>query len=284
MEEIKIRQNESKMLKYQFTARYKYNLAEKINSAVWFIAITTALLAFIPNLEDISWFTPIPIIADIIMFILCYICNKFVQDAADLREMFDDYVLGFNDSNIDLKRRNQLNEIVTVTIKRHKAKAEIQMNTSGNDTPPGVKEWYEFPDSQNVSNPILFCLKQNMWWTNKMLIAKCALFLIEAIILIALVLIVILISDISSVEKIICLLGFVIKTIDRAIAVVRYCVCCLKTIGAIEIQDNNCNKDTLAKMQKDINKLRTIPILGKNIFHQKLAKKLSQHFKESIEA
>lgn len=271
------------MLQYQFAARYSFNKAERINSALWIISIITALLAFVPNLEDASWFTPIPVFVDFIVLILCFVCNNSVKNAADIRAIFDNYVLGLNSFDISKERRGQLNEIVRKTIKRHNKEAQIQMNNTGNDTPPGVKDWYEFPNAIDVQSPILFCQRQNMWWTNKMMIAKCALFLIEAIILIAFVSIIVFSSDITSFEKVVCLIGFIIKTIDRVYNIVRYCICCLKTIGAIEIQDNNCNKESLVKIQKRINNLRAIPILGKNKCHQKLANKLSRCFKETIE-
>lgn len=271
------------MLQYQFAARYNFNKAEKINSALWIISIMTALVAFIPTLEDASWFVPVPIFIDFIVIILCFVCNNAVKNAADIRAIFDDYVLGLNSLNISKERKSQINEIVRKTIKIHHTEAQIQMNNTGNDTPPGVKDWYEFPDEIDIQSPILFCQRQNIWWTNKMMFIKCALFLIEAIILIVFVSIIVFLSDITSFEKAICIVGFMIKTIDRVFNIIRYCICCLKTIGAIEVQDRNCSKDTLVKIQERIDNMRAIPILGKNKCHQKLANKLSKCFKETIE-
>lgn len=271
------------MLQYQFTARHNFNKAERINSALWIVSIITALFAFVPNLEDASWFTPIPVLVDAIVLILCFTCNNSVKNAADIRAIFDDYVLGLNSLAISKERKGQLNEIVRKTLKLHSTKAQVQMNNTGNDTPPGVKDWYEFPNTIEVQSPVLFCQRQNMWWTNKMMNAKCILFLIEAIILIAFISIIVFLSDITSLEKAICLIGFIIKVIDRVYNIVHYCICYLKTTGAIEIQDNNCTKEYLVKIQERINNLRAIPILGKNKCHQMLANKLSKCFKETIE-
>ena len=271
------------MLQYQFVARYNFNKAERMNSALWFISIVTALFAFIPNLEDASWFAPFSIFVDIIILILWFVCKNAVQKAATLRGMFDDYVLGFNNFGTSKEKRTQLNESVTRTIQQHRTEAEIQMNNTGSDTPPGVKDWYEFPDGLNIQAPVLFCQRQNMWWTNKMMIIKSVLFVIEAIILIIFISVVFSISNMPFFEKAICILGFIIQTIDRVSATVRYCICCFKIIGGLEIQENNCGIGSLIKIQELINNLRNIPILGNNKLHQKLAKKLSKCFKETIE-
>lgn len=155
------------MLKYQFTARQKYNQAEKINSALWVISIITTMLAFFPNLEDISLVTLVLLIVDFAVIVLCCICNYTVQKAADMRAIFDDYVLGFNSLNIDKTKRTRLNETVLKTVQRYDKVAKIQMNNNGNDNPPGVRDWYEFPENFTGQAPILFCQRQNMWWTKK---------------------------------------------------------------------------------------------------------------------
>lgn len=270
------------MLKYQFTSRHNYNQAERINTFLWFVSILTASLAFFPSLERFSWLTLILFLIDIIVLILCVISNNAVQRAANLRAIFDDYVLGFNNLCIDKSKRTKFNEIVSKTVYRYDKMAKIQMNNNGNDNPPGVKDWYDFPGNFTGHSPILFCQRQNMWWTDKMMAAKSILFIIEAVILVSVLLLVLHISDASLLEKTICLLGFVIKSIDRILAMFKYCVCCLKIVGALKTQETEPTHSGLIVIQEMINELRSIPILGKNKCHQKLANVLSKCFKETV--
>lgn len=116
-----------------------------------------------------------------------------------------------------------------------------------------------------------------------MMLIKSILFALEIIIFIAIILVVISISDIPSFEKSLCLLGFAIKTIDRMSATLRYCICYFKIIGALETHDTNSNHSNLIKIQEKINELRSIPIFGNNKCHQKLANRLSRCFKETFE-
>lgn len=270
------------MLKYQFTARHKFNKAERINSAIWFISVVTALSAFFPKMEDYAWMKCILITLDIVMLILLYVCNYSVSMAADLRAVFDDYVLGIKNLEFDKSKMTKLNEVVVNTIKRNNTVATIQMSNTGNDTPPGVKDWYEFPDDFSEQSPILFCQRQNMLWTKKMMLAKSVLFALELLPLIAIVIFIMIFSNVSVFEKIICLLGFAIKVIDRIIAVIKYIILGLKISGILEIQETSFNNDSLIKTQEKINDLRAIPILGKNKLHQKMANRLSKSFKETV--
>lgn len=269
------------MLMYQFTARYNFNRAERTNSIIWLISVITVLFSFFPKLEDYVWMKGILLVADITVLILCYVCNHSVIIAASLRAKFDDYVLGINDLKFEESKRIKLNEVVNNTIKKHNSSAKIQMSNTGNDTPPGVKDWYEFPEGFSEQSPILFCQRQNMWWTKKMMIAKSILFVIELLFMIALIIFVTMLSNASVPEKIICLLGFVIKVIDRVIAVIKYIVGGLKICGILEAQEISFNNNIIIITQEKINNLRAIPILGKNKLHQKMANQLSKCFKEA---
>ena len=89
----------------------------------------------------------------------------------------------------------------------------------------------------------------------KMMLAKSVLFALELLPLIAIVIFIMIFSNVSVFEKIICLLGFAIKVIDRIIAVIKYIILGLKISGILEIQETSFNNDSLIKTQEKINDL-----------------------------
>ena len=270
------------MLQYQFTARYYYNLAEKINTLLWGICTLTFLVALIPTLNDYDWVNVLLFICDILLFVLAAYHKVLVTRAANIRAVFDDYVFGISSIDFSSKEINHLNEVVFKTIRLHTKEAKIQINNTGIDTPNGVKNWYEFTDDFLVQNPILFCQKQNILWTEKMIITKVIFTLVEFLFLFTIAALVWSSSEISLITTLLGFFGFIAKIIERIYENIKYVVCFIKIQGVIETLESSCSSQNIVKLQKAINNMRAIPVTGKNFLHKKFANKLSILFKETV--
>lgn len=270
------------MLQYQFTARYYYNLAEKINTLLWGICTLTLLVALIPTLNDYDWINVLLLICDILLFILAAYHKALVTRAANIRAVFDDYVFGISSTDFSSKEINHLNEIVFKTIRLHTEEAQIQINNTGIDTPPGVKNWYESTDNFSVQNPILFCQKQNIFWTQKMIITKVIYTFVEFLLLFTIVALVWSLSEISIITTLLGFFGFIVKIIERIFENIKYIICYIKIQGVIETLESSCSSQNIVTLQKAINNMRAIPVTGKNFIHKKLANRLSILFKETV--
>ena len=88
-------------------------------------------------------------------------------------------------------------------------------------------------------------------------------------------------SKVPTAEKILCMIGFVIKSIERIAANVRYLWYYVKIEGAVEILDESCDERNIVSLQNKINKFRALPVLGNNRLHKKLANWLSTCFKKT---
>mgnify|MGYP001082680693 CR=1 FL=1 len=166
--EIYSRQNQDKFLKIQYAARVNYNSAEKFNKYAWLLCLTSAFSIFLPRTWHEYILNGIPFAADLLAMICCLVaCNK-VKWGATFRKYFDAYVLDISTNQFS---ENEVREIVEKSEKIFLKSPEIgrvQISNTGHDIPPGVKDWYEFPELLDGIKAQFECQRQNIWWNKKM--------------------------------------------------------------------------------------------------------------------
>lgn len=281
MNKIKSRQNERKMLQYQYTARHHYNLAEGINKALWLLLFITSLINLFPVLENYFWIRSLLVAVDVTVVALTVYCNSSVKKASDIRAAFDEYVLGIKSCGFNPQDTSKLNEIVYKTVKSHSQKAETQMRNTGKDNPPGVKDWYEFPENFSDSNVVLFCQRQNMWWTKNMIKAQSVIYFFELLVIVVFTIWMLSVSNLTIGDKLLWAIALLIKTGERIYTNAKFICCCIRIDGVFDVLSNSCSEQNLIELQTLINKMRALPVYGNNLLYKKFAKKLSECFEKT---
>ena len=143
-QEIQERQNEEKYLKVQYAARVYFNSAEKYNYLAWVACLVSAFSIFLPGSWSPYIINGIPFIADIFAVILSLVASYKIKWASKLRKYFDSYVL-----NIDMNQRSEtdirkMRERTEKICCKNPNDTAIQIANTGKDSPPGVRNWYEF--------------------------------------------------------------------------------------------------------------------------------------------
>ena len=140
------RQNDIEQLKYQYTARVYYNRAEKENTLVWVFCIASAVVGCL-GLSDTLTIISVSLLS-LLGTLFGYLFRKHIEMAARLRRVFDRRVFGME---IELKPRewDELKEIVETTIEKNEDDYKVQVNNTGKDNPPGVRDWYTAPTISN---------------------------------------------------------------------------------------------------------------------------------------
>ena len=221
-------------------------------------------------------FQVISFVADLLVALLLSGVSRAVKDAAEIRSIFDNEVLGLNE-NLTLSGR--LKGRIYTVCQNHLKKYQTQTANSGRDNPPGVKDWYEFGEAKEL-NPILECQNQNAWWEKQLQRKKIIAYGIASVIII--IAMVVLFRIVGIRNAILSSAGFLIMTVDRFVEHIRHYKCSLKLETTLEnandIKDPQELKKLLLKTQAYINERRSIPTVGINFLHRKNAKKLSEQY------
>lgn len=278
MQKIIERQNEEQMLKVQFAARYCYNRAELLNNILTYATLIN-LLIFIPFPSNwMSFIRVSTMVIDCILCIIIFAMNKYVETGASLRNFFDAYVLDIGYKEYSLDARSKLFDIAFSITKKHPQLAEIQLNNTGSDSPPGVKSWYEFPFDLIRSDAVYTCQKANAWWDKKLSVSRISRFLSFLLITIVTIICLRVIFNLSLLDLFLGSLAIIIKLIERIVAAYKYHVLSIKIDGALETISCNPKISYEIELQKMIEARRKIPVLGSNKAHIKSAKKLTEQF------
>ena len=253
---ISDRQNESLLLKIQYASRRYFNSAEIVNYVSWLLCIVSAVMIFIPDSAPELIEKGIPVLLDVFAFITVYIFNSKLKNAASLRNYFDSYVLMICEDNYTDVRKQELREIALNTYNRHKKEADISIQKTGRDKPPGVKDWYEFKNPVDDLQAQFACQKQNIWWNKKMVKNRMIILPIILFILISFFVAMFVLFKSDAPSIIVCAIGIILKVIERIIEHYFYHKISIK-IEAI------------------------IPVLEINIIHKLKAKQYSSSYEET---
>ena len=264
---IKKRQNEEMLLKVQYAARYKYNFAELLNKICFWLSFSPLffLLPFIAKIEKIAAAT---LIIDVVILILSFCVRKLVMEAATLRKYFDNCVFGFGNEDVNTSR---VEETALQIFNKRLVTSTIQINNTAQDTPPGVKDWYDISEDVSEEETIYKCQCENGWWTQKMFMRLVWKYLVYFGIVVIIFLILKIACQVSCFDIFIAISGVFLKFVERIIALIQYAIVSFKAEGAIAILKVYNTNEQLKCLQGFINERRAIPILLPNNTHRKMA-------------
>lgn len=279
MKEIARRQNESQPLKIQFASRMLFNRAENENYGIWVLCTVSALAGFV-NSSIPVWIAPAIIIAaDLFAYLLEKKMERDINHAADLRSMFDRYVFGMPQICSE-EEADVLYELAENMAMRYPDEYTIQTTHTGNDTPPGVKNWYntdvDIPDN---ASPVFPLMKENKWWDAKMVHSKnitygaASLFVVIPAIIWG--------RNMQFTDMIIVaagILGLLIRLGERLLVMWNYKKLSIQIDGFVDAFDSFSQEKGLDVIQNAIEERRHLPIVHCNALHTRLAKKLHEKY------
>lgn len=278
---INDRQNEDLLLKIQYASRNYFNSAEKLNYLSWMLCIASAAMIFVPDSASKFISMGIPALLEVFAFITACIFNRKLKNAAALRNYFDSYILMIGEENYTDARKQELREIALSTYQRHKNKADISIQKTGRNKPPGVKDWYEFKNPLEHLHAQFECQKQNIWWNKKMVKIRMIILHIIVFFLITLVIAISMLYKSDVLRTVVCASGIVLKIIERLCEHYKYHEISIRIEAIQSHAERELTAEAVKELQELIGERREIPVLEMNIIHTKKAKQYSSLYEKT---
>lgn len=267
-------------LKCQFAAKYYFNKAERFNYLVWLCCILSAITIFIPDTTNYI-VIGFPLLLDLIAFVLEIFFEKSVSTGAKLRNFFDANVLDINASQYSESDIRDIKDIIEKTSAKYPVECSTQITHTGNDSPPGVLNWYEFSHDFSDEDVQYECQRQNCWWNEELSKRRLCCLAIAFLMLVLFIFIICKYFHLSdSLLRIVFCSGIILKIVERIIQHYNCHKILLKIQGACELVEKSKSPENIQSLQKMIEKRREIPVLEINGIHKKLAAKLTQHYRK----
>lgn len=278
---INNRQNEDLLLKIQYASRRYFNSAEKVNYVSWLLCIASAMIIFIPDSASKIISMGIPALLEVFALITAFVFSSMLKDAAALRNYFDSHVLMICEDNYTDIRKQKLREIALNAYNKHKKEADINIQNTGRDKPPGVRNWYEFKNTVADLQAQFECQKQNIWWNKKMVKSRMIILPIIWFILIALLIIMFALFKTDVLNIIVCASGIVLKVAERIFEHYKYHEISIRIEAIQSHAERELTAETVKELQELIDERREIPVLEINIIHKLKAKQYSSSYEET---
>ena len=280
--EIEKRQNEDRMLRYQYASRRYFNRAEKLNDLVWVMCIISWLVIFLPDIPNTEILViVISAFADTVAVIFSGIMANYIASASSLRRYFDAYVLGINIEQFDAPQVQKLEELSLKAINDSPDIAKVEMANTGHDKPNGVRNWYEFTRPLSEEDAVYECQKLNGWWNKKMSGERIKYTVIRLIIFISLAILLLIITKADILITILSSIALIIKCIERLVANLRYYKISLEIDGAIDVLTSNRSSENVKEVQAKIDERRAMPVLERNRIHKRRSKEYHQLYHDT---
>ena len=166
-------QNSEKNLMLNYSQRVHYNRAEKLNFINWIVVIFTLILnLFTPTTQNLIILHSITIlILTLLEVYLDISVSTSVAIGAATKDLFDRTLFKLPiGSKLGNYSPRELYDIAITTCSNHNNKLDYntQISNTGNDTPPGLKDWYTNKQSKNDNYCILNCQSENIYWCDKL--------------------------------------------------------------------------------------------------------------------
>jgi len=281
-EEITKAENERPALECQYAARYYFNAAEKFFTLALIVSFISVLAAFIPSTSSAAFniaLSILSVLCDAVVILLTIMMHKAVEKAATLRNYFDRIVFNLEGDNSSEDMHRTIREWIQTAIYKNLENYKLQIQNSGRDTPPGVKNWYEFSKDFPGNEAVHECQRQNVWWDKKQ--SKCRLAILVILILCAIVMLLLYARNGASPLKIlICAISIIVVFSDHIQNYYTYIKQSYILEGASIEADYGGNIQQIIHVQELIEQRRKIPILGINLIHAHSSKKLSEQYEE----
>lgn len=278
---IRMRQNQDKMLRFQFAARTYYNRAEVLDFFIWVVCVATFITLLLPSGDTWDIITSfLAVVLDVIAAVLAWRLSVNTSRAASMRAYFDSYVLDISSYSCSKSELTQLEEWALDVTESPKSQYNVQKNHTGHDNPPGVRDWYEFAKDHDGLSAIYECQKQNFWWTEKLSRIR---HIISFVLSIIVVLFLVIVAYVAFKEKDLWQILFstaalFLKLYNRIFAHIRYGVLSRELLGATRVLENSLSLEAIQNLQKLIDNRRKLPVLESNLIHKIKAKKLSDRY------
>lgn len=281
MKEIKIRQNEPDMLKLQFLQRKMYDCSKKywrISWCVTGILLTCTMIAKIFKQDSSAVYSTMLAVLNIMIFSFEYLSDRKQKIGATAKYYIDSSLFGFSDSDAKFSK-NEIQEIAIACKGKNAFEFEIQTKNTGNDNPPGLRDWYSAGKDGDFNAIVFGCQKENVWYQRKLSTAYLyfLLLVISLILIGGIILLVIL--DITFIDIFLFLLanlGFVSKIGKDILAMYMYNVMQIRIHENIVMIENvdKLKMPLLQQLQDNINSLREVKFLVPDFLHKRNARKL----------
>lgn len=279
-DEIKKRQNEESSLKVQLAARAYFNSAEKYNYFAWIACLVSAFSVFLPNSWSMYIINGIPFVADIFAFVFSLITSYHVNLASKLRKFFDSYVLDIQLNQFSETEVREIREQTEKIYMKNPTYAATQMANTGNDSPPGVRDWYVFSKFYQGINAQFECQRQNTWWNSKMVKVR-IITTVFIFILVCSVFFFFLLNN-SILNILLCSTGILIKICERMIENWKYSRVSYLIDGSQQTIEAHPTTEGIEQLQNLINKRRSINVLELGWLHNRFANKLTKLYENII--
>ncbi|MBQ6105331.1 MAG: hypothetical protein IJL03_05220 [Lachnospiraceae bacterium] len=281
--EILQKQNDRKMLECQFAARHFYNTAERCSIIAFSCAIVSLSAVFLPKGASSAYSTAtyiIPLLLDAISIVYYWRMEVSVSSAAILRNYFDEIVLGLKtatNSNNDICRIKRL--IIDAT-KKNEKEWKVQVTNTGKDTPPGVKDWYQFSQQYTKSDAVFECQKQNCMWNRALSRRRVRNSVVALLLCIILCFICGYLFHVSIPRIILCLFSAILTLSNRLIENIKYIRLSIKIDDICEMLEVSKNNVHIFSLQKLICQRRELNVVESNRIHRKHSKSLSEMYEQ----
>lgn len=275
---IEKKQNEDRMLRYQYASRSYYNCAQTLNDLVWVFCVIAWLTIFWPNNYSTGRMFPLAVssFASIIAAILNSQMTAKVSLASALRNYFDTYVLGINTDQITELTLQEMEELSIKAVKRRPEESKEQMSNTGHNNPPGVRNWYEFSNPLSEEDAIYECQKQNCWWNKKIIYKSIIITALVLFVLVSLAIFLLIKTKTGIMFAILSSFAFLSKCALRLYTNWKYYRLSLKIDGALDVLTNSRSDENIINLQTLIDARRSIPVLGRNNIHKRHAKEYAE--------
>ena len=268
-------QNEPKILKLLFLQREKYNNAECYWRYKWIASWTLLgvnIFATVVIIKSSDLYIVFDAIIIIIIAVFECLSKKNHEIGAKTKQYIDDVLFNFK-NGIILDSKDDILEFATECCERYEKDYKIQIENTGSDCPPGLKNWYNVIDSVDTNEIIFECQKENSWWQKKLFIIY-RNWLYVIIIIITITLIILFINGITVKTIILFFLSNVsifLNGFEDIFATHKYNIMLEKIQEDIQMIEKakRIGLDQLKQLQANINSLREIRCFVPNILHSK---------------
>lgn len=282
MNNIYIRQNDIEILDMLFLQRKMYDSAKIYWRLGWCIAITLAMVNIVCQILDIDSDIIILVVAamDLGIILFEFLADRSQKIGAVTKGYIDDILFGMNNT-YDEYSLSRIRELVIIYKGKYPKQYQVQINNTGKDDPPGIRDWYIVAQGDNKNIIVYKCQKQNVWWNGKL--SRLYLYTLISIIGFLAVIFLLALSVLNISIKSVALmyfanLGIVVKALKDVISGYRYYSYYTKANEDIIMIDKTLDESIITNsqinmLQGNINKIRKIQFLVPDFLHKLMSKK-----------
>ncbi|EKO1912023.1 hypothetical protein PZQ55_001055 [Clostridium botulinum] len=174
MNDIYVRQNQDEILILQYSQRKHYEFAEKLQYFLWISMVINICIVNNENLKVLlgrNIITSIGVIYTIIYTIIKFAINNYIKIGAFTKELIDCKLYKFDVTKRLINSNYTIDKLKEKAVsKKNKYKDDymVQIQNTGKDKPPGLRNWYEDRKYKDINRAIYECQCENLWWDEKL--------------------------------------------------------------------------------------------------------------------